>query len=139
MRRSSCAERSRQRLRDRRDVVRIELHVRIALRMNVAERPIELARLLQQRQHRGRLEVAGAPGWMRLLPDSWISTGSQPISSSAPVATTRSARARARDQARLGVDAMHVLQRAGRDVDVDLVAAELLWPARPSRTWLREP
>ena len=38
----------------------------------------------------------GAPGWMRELPDSWMSTGSQPISSSAPVATSRSAvRARA--------------------------------------------
>ena len=79
-----------------RDVVRIELHVRIALRMDVAHGAVELRRHLQQLERRGGLEVARRARLDARLPDSWISTGSQPISSSAPVATTRSAlRARA--------------------------------------------
>ncbi|MFO1410434.1 MAG: hypothetical protein U1F06_08675 [Steroidobacteraceae bacterium] len=76
--------------------MRIEVRVRIAEGMHVAHRAIDAAGHLEQLQLRVGLEVAGRAGLMRALPDSRSSTGSQPISSWAPAATTRSAeRARA--------------------------------------------
>ena len=68
---------------------------------------------------------------MCALPDSWISTGSQPIFELGAGGDDQVGAARARHQAGLGLDAMHVLQRGGRDVHVDLLAAELVWSSAP--------
>ena len=76
-------------------------------------------------------KLAGAPAARRGLPDCWIRSGSQPISSSMPGADEQVGVAHARDQARPRLDVMRVLQRRRRRRDVDLVAAELLDERRP--------
>jgi hypothetical protein len=93
---SICARRAPSARRDERDVARIGLDVRVARRMDVALRAVELRRHLELAHEVGGREIAGLPGCTLALPDCCSSTGSQPISSSAPVQTTRSAlRARA--------------------------------------------
>jgi hypothetical protein len=74
----------------------VALDVRIALRGALALGTVEARGLAEQRHERGRLEVARPPGLHLRVRACCSTSGSQPTSSSAPVATTRSATPRAR-------------------------------------------
>ena len=112
-------------MRDDRDVVRIELHVRIALRMDVTHGAIEFRRHLQQPERRRGLEVAcGARLDARVA--RLLDEHRQPADFEFGAGGDHQVRAaRTRHQAGLGLDAMHVLQRGGGHVDVDAVTAKL--------------
>ena len=100
--------------------------MRVAGGMHVAFGAIESRRLVEQGHERRGLEVAGLPrldlGIAGLLQhqrqpsDLELGAGGD----------DEVGAARARDQARLRLDVVRVLQRVGRDVDLDLVAAELV-------------
>jgi hypothetical protein len=105
--------------------------VRVAGGVDVALRAVELRRHLELADEVGGGEVARLPGCTLALPDCCSSSGSQPISSSAPVQATRSAlRARA---IRLGLAWIWCgsWSAVGRDRDVDEVAADLLRERAP--------
>ena len=76
---------------DLRDVVRVELDMRIAAGMNVALGAVEARRNFQAVDVVAAAMYPGVPGCTLRLPAVCISTGSQPVSSSAPVQITRSA------------------------------------------------
>jgi hypothetical protein len=115
----------RQRFRDRRDVARIELHVRVAERMDVAHRAVELRGHLEKSQCRRRLEITRRPA-LDLRVAGLLQQDRQPADLElGAIRDDEIGRARARNQARLRVHAMHVLHRRGCGVDVDVIAAEL--------------
>ena len=84
-------------------------------------------------------KLPGLPGCTLALPDCCSSIGSQPISSSAPVQTTRSALRSARDQARPRLDLVRVLQRRRGDERRRPCRRRVPWPARPIRARRRTP
>ena len=82
-----------QRCAHAQDVARVGVDVRVAGGVDIAVGAVEPCGFVPQRHKPRRLEIAGADRAAPLaLPASRSSTGSQPISSSAPVHTTRSAR-----------------------------------------------
>ena len=116
---------------DGRDVARIEMQVRIARGMHVAQRAIDAAWLLDQRDGACRLEVSRLSGLdlgiarlrlqQRRPTDLELRSG----------AHHQVGIARPRDQAGPRLDAVRILQRGRGDVDARLVAAQLLRQRAP--------
>jgi hypothetical protein len=111
----------------------IEVHVRIALRMNVAERTIDSRGHFEQVELRRRLEVA-----RRARLDARIARflheDRQPADFELRAGGDHQVgRAGARNETGLGVDAVDVLQRARRNVDIHAVATELGGQGAPIR------
>jgi hypothetical protein len=121
----------RERLRDGGDVARIELDVGVAERVDVAHRAVELGWHFRERDRRGRLEEPGAAA-LDAGVGGFLQQHRQPAR--LELGTVRDQevrRARTRDEARLRLDAVHVLQRARRDIDIDPVAAKFLRERAP--------
>jgi hypothetical protein len=121
----------REGIGDERDVARVGLDVRVARGVDVALGTVELRRHVELANEVGGGEVAGLPG-LHLGVARLLQQHRQP----ADLELGAGARdevgvACARDQARLGLDLVRVLQRARRDGDVDELAAELLRERAP--------
>ncbi len=126
-------------MRDRRDVVRIELHVRIALRMDVAHGAIQLRRYLEQLERGCGFEVSRRAG-LNARVAGLLDQHGQPADFELGARGDDEIRAaRSCDEAGFGLDAMHILQSRRGDVDVDALAAELGGESTPSRGWSRVP
>ena len=121
----------RQRLADLEQIARIGLDVRIAGRMHVALGAVEQRRRLAHDDVARRLEVAGLArlhaGVARFAQDQ-----RQPADLEFGAGgDDQIGVARTRDQRGPGVDAVRVLQAAGRGMDVDALAADLPGQRRP--------
>ncbi len=126
------AEAGGKRLRDDKHALRVHLEMRIATRMHVTVGAVELRRFLQGRDlvrchERARagcdLRIARLPHQLRQPADLEIGAGTDDQVGAAHL----------RDQARLGLDHVHVLQRGRADVDIKLVAAEFGQQRTPFR------
>ena len=104
------------RLRDPPAVLRIEPVVRVALRVDVAHRARDLPGrdVEDPRRSATRRDSPAPPGWIFALRLCVMSGGSQPISSSRPTTTSRSARVQLEDEARLRLDEMRILVALAR-------------------------
>ncbi len=121
----------RQRGGDARDVARIGLDVRVALRMHVAFGAIETRRPLDRRDERRRLEIPRLAR-LHLAVAGLLQHERQPADLELRAGRDDEVRLpRAGDQARLRFDVVRVLQRVGRRVDAHVVAAELLRERAP--------
>ena len=105
--------------------------MRIAAGVHVALGAIEPRRFLEHRHIARRLEIAGLAGLdrrvARLLRDE-----REPADLELGAGRDDEiGAARPRDEAGLGLDVVRILQRVGRDVDADLVAAQLLRQRAP--------
>ena len=100
-------------------------------RMHVALGAVEARRLFEQRHLARRLEIARLAR-LDLRIAGLLQHERQPADLELGAGGDHEIGvARASDEARLRFDAMRILQRVGRGVDLHLVAAELLGRARP--------
>ncbi len=118
-------EASAQSLRDDGDVVRVERDVWVAQRMDIPHRAIDRRGHLEQMHERCRLEVARTSG-LDLRVAGVLQQHRHPADLEIRArGHDQIGRACPRNETRLRVDAMYVLERAGRRVDVNLVAPQL--------------
>ena len=122
-----------ERARDSRDVARIGLDMRVSAGVYVALGAIETHRLVEQRDKGSGLEVARLAG-QHFRVAGLLRHQRQPTDLQLGAGSNDQIRAaRPRDQARLRLDVVRVLQRVGRDVELDLVSAELRRERPPLR------
>ncbi len=119
--------------RDDRNVARVEGYVRVAERMDVAHGAVHRRRHFEQVHERRRFEVPGAAGLdlrvTRILQQHRHPANLEIRSSG----HDQIRRACTRYETRLCIDSVYVLERAGRRVDVDLVAAQVRDQRSPVR------
>jgi hypothetical protein len=105
--------------------MRIEMQVGIAGRMDVAERAVQARRPVAQPDGARRLEISGLTGLDARIARLRLHQRQPANLELGTRAHDQVGVACARDEARARLDAVRVLQPAGRGVDLGLVAAEL--------------